>query len=157
MATPESPQIRRMQPIQLAAAAVAVAFLLAGVLGFIPGVTTGTDGMTFAGAESTAMLLGVFHVSVLHNLVHLLFGVVGLVLARTTGGSAAFLVGGGLIYLVLWVYGLVIDAGSDANFVPLNDADGWLHLVLGAAMVVLGLVLRRRTLITGPAGTPELR
>jgi hypothetical protein len=48
-----------------------------GRAGSSPGVTTDYDGMTFAGHESTAMLLGVFHVSILHNIVPLLFGVVG--------------------------------------------------------------------------------
>lgn len=44
----------------------AVVFLLVGILGFIPGVTD-YGGMTFAGHESTAMLLGVCHASILHN------------------------------------------------------------------------------------------
>lgn len=70
-------------PVQLAATVVAAVFLLVGLLGFVPGITTEYDGMTFAGHHSTAMLLGVFHVSILHNIVHLLFGIVGLVLART--------------------------------------------------------------------------
>ncbi|HEV7652538.1 MAG TPA: DUF4383 domain-containing protein, partial [Actinophytocola sp.] len=118
-------------PLQLAATVVAAVFLLVGILGFIPGITTEYDGMTFAGHESTAMLLGVFHVSILHNIVHLLFGVVGLVMARTATGATAFLIGGGVVYLVLWLYGLVIDHNSAANFVPVNGADDWLHLVLG--------------------------
>jgi hypothetical protein len=80
---------------------------------------------------------------VLHNIVHLLFGVAGLALARTPGGARAFLVGGGLIYLVLWLYGLLIDLDSAANFVPLNTADNWLHLVLGVGMLALGLALGR--------------
>ena len=58
-------------------------------------------------------------------------------------GARAFLVGGGVIYLVLWLYGLIIDKDSGANFVPLNSADDWLHLVLGLAMIALGLVLYR--------------
>lgn len=120
-------------------------FLLVGVLGFVPGVTTEYDGMTFAGHESTAMLLGVFHVSVLHNIVHLLFGVAGLVMSRTVSGASGFLVGGGIVYAVLWLYGLLIDETSAANFVPLNNADDWLHFVLAAGMIALGLVLRRRS------------
>jgi hypothetical protein len=107
-------------------------------------VTTDYDGMTFAGHESTAMLLGVFHVSILHNIVHLLFGVVGLALARTVSGASGFLVGGGIVYAVLWLYGLIIDENSTANFVPLNNADDWLHLILAVSMIALGLGLRRR-------------
>ena len=122
---------------------VGAVFLLVGVLGFVPGVTTDYGDMTFAGRDSGAQLLGVFDVSVLHNLVHLLFGVVGLGLARTWSGARGFLVGGGAIYLVLWVYGLVIDLDSDANVVPFDDADNWLHLVLGLGMVALGFILAR--------------
>ncbi|GHD30261.1 hypothetical protein GCM10007147_31870 [Nocardiopsis kunsanensis] len=54
-----------------------------------------------------------------------------------------FLIGGGVIYLVLWLYGLVIDLDSAANFVPLNTADNWLHFVLGVGMIALGLLLPR--------------
>lgn len=68
--------------------------------------------MMFAGHHSEAMLLGIFNVSILHNLVHLLFGVAGFLGARTASGSRAYLIGGGAIYLVLWLYGLVIDKTS---------------------------------------------
>ncbi len=129
-------------PIQIAAAAVGAVFLLVGILGFVPGVVSHHDHLEFAGHESGAELLGLFQVSILHNIVHLLFGVAGLALARTAGGSFAFLVGGGLIYLLLWIYGLLVDHDSNANFVPLNDADNWLHLGLGVAMLAVGLLLK---------------
>jgi hypothetical protein len=124
---------------------VAVVFLLVGVLGFIPGITTEYDTMTFAGHHSEAMLLGVFAVSVLHNIVHLLFGVVGLLMARTVAGAVGFLVWGGVVYLGLWIYGLLIDQETAANFVPVNTADNWLHLVLGAVMLGLGVMFSART------------
>lgn len=131
-------------PIQTGAGLVGLLFLVVGIAGFIPGVTTNLyDGLDFAGHEGNAELLGIFHVSVLHNLVHLLFGVAGLALARTISGARTFLVGGGAIYLLLWIYGLLIDRDSDANFVPLNAADDWLHFALGAGMIGLGLTLSR--------------
>ena len=135
---------RGREPAQLAATAVGAVFLLVGVLGFVPGITTDYDQMTFAGHDSGAMLLGVFMVSVLHNIVHLLYGIAGLALGRTWAGARSYLIGGGVIYLVLWLYGLVTDNHSDANFVPVNTADDWLHLGLGLGMVGLGVALTRR-------------
>jgi len=129
--------------MQKAAAAIGAVFVLVGILGFIPGITSDVDSMEFAGHESDAELLGIFEVSILHNLVHLLFGVAGLAMARRWDSARAYLIGGGLIYLVLWIYGLVVDKGSDANFVPVNTADDWLHLLLGLGMVAVGLILQR--------------
>ncbi|WP_431839370.1 DUF4383 domain-containing protein [Gordonia hongkongensis] len=140
-------------PIQIAALAVGAVFLLVGILGFIPGITTGYDTLTFAGHHSEAALLGIFQVSVLHNIVHLLFGVAGILMARTASSSFLYLVAGGAVYLVLWVYGLLIDHHSAANFVPVNTADNWLHFVLGVGMVGLGLLLRGRSVPTGTRRT----
>ena len=123
---------------------VGIVFLVVGILGFVPGITTHYGDLSFAGHHSDAKLLGIFQVSVLHNIVHLLFGVAGLALARRADSAIAYLIGGGAIYLVLWIYGLVVDKSSGANFVPVNSADDWLHLVLGLGMVAAGLVLRRR-------------
>jgi hypothetical protein len=130
--------------VQKAALAVAATFALVGVLGFIPGITTNYGDMTFAGHHSDAMLLGVFQVSILHNIVHLLFGLAGFALARTVSGARNYLIGGGAVYLVLWLYGLVVGQNSSANFVPVNTADDWLHLFLGLGMIALGLLTTRR-------------
>ncbi|MEV6639024.1 DUF4383 domain-containing protein [Amycolatopsis sp. NPDC051371] len=134
---------RTRTPVQITAMVVSVVFLLVGLLGFVPGVTTDYDQLSFAGHDSMAMLLGVFMVSILHNIVHLLFGIAGLASARTARGARTYLIAGGVVYLVLWLYGLLIDHGSDANFVPLNTADNWLHLVLGVGMIALGLLTAR--------------
>lgn len=136
-------QAARRTTLQTAALVVGAVFLLLGVLGFVPGITTDYDTLRFAGHESEARLLGLFQVSVLHNAVHLLFGIASLALARTWSGARWFLLGGGAVYLALFVYGLLVDHGSGANFLPLNTADNWLHLVLGLGMVALGYQLSR--------------
>lgn len=133
----------RRSPVQLAALVVGVVFLLVGVAGFIPGITTAYDTMQFIGHESQSMLLGVFQVSILHNIVHLAFGVLGVLMARTAPQGRLFLLIGGIVYLVLWVYGLVIGHESPANFVPLNTADNWLHLILGVGMLALTFLYRK--------------
>jgi hypothetical protein len=143
MATPGSGAVDVRRPIQLAALVVGVVFLLVGVLGFITGITTNFDSLAFAGHQSEAMLLGLFQVSVLHNIVHLLFGVAGLAMSRSAAGARNFLIYGGVVYAVLWLYGLLIDQSSAANFVPVNTADNWLHLVLAVGMIALGFLLDR--------------
>ena len=131
--------MRDRTPLQSAAALVGAVFLLVGILGFIPGITTHYGDMSFAGHGSGAKLLGIFQVSILHNIVHLLYGVVGIALAKTWDGARNFLIGGGLVYLLLWLLG-IIGAG---DWIPVNTADNWLHFVLGLGMVAVGFVLAR--------------
>ena len=126
-------------PIQLAATLVGLSFLVAGVGGFIPGITTNASDIALYGHESPAMLLGIFQVSVLHNVIHLAFGIAGLAMAKSA--AKTYLVVGGAIYLVTWLYGVAIGPATSLNFVPLDDADNWLHLAAGLAMALLGIVL----------------
>lgn len=130
-------------PVQKAALVFGIVFLVVGVAGFIPGLTTNLDAILFAGHESEALLLGVFQVSILHNLVHVLYGVVGLAAATGFAFSKNFLIWGGAVYAVLLVYGLFLTGDHPANFVPLNAADNWLHAALAVAMIALGVVLGR--------------
>ena len=138
----------RRTPVQDAARVVGVAFLLVGLAGFVPGLTTDLfGGLEFAGSEGTSELLGVFEVSVLHNIVHGLFGLAGLALAATPNGARTYLVGGGALYLALFLLGIV--GGGD--WLPTDRADDWLHLVLGGAMVAAGVLTTRGP---APVGSP---
>lgn len=106
-------------------------FLLVGVLGFVPGITTDLyDGLEFAGNDGTSELLGIFKVSILHNIVHALFGV-GILMAATHRGALKYLLGAGLLYLVLFLMG-IIGAG---DWVPINSADDVLHAGLTLALL----------------------
>ncbi|MFC4535049.1 DUF4383 domain-containing protein [Sphaerisporangium dianthi] len=130
-------------PLQTAALVIGIIFLAVGILGFIPGITTDYGAMKFAGHQSGAHLLGLFQVSILHNIVHLIFGVAGVAMARSWTGARNFLIWGGVIYLLLWIYGLLVGHESMANFVPFNTADNWLHFLLGVVMIGLGMALSR--------------
>jgi hypothetical protein len=130
--------------LRLVAGTFGVVFLLVGILGFVPGITTHYDDLSFAGHMSEAKLIGIFQVSVLHNLIHVAYGVAGLALASRPRAAALYLLVGGIVYGVVWVYGMAVGMDSDANFVPLNTADNWLHFLLFVAMVVLGVVGLRR-------------
>src|SRR5688500_9280897 len=135
-------------PVQTIARLVRIVFLLVGIAGFIPGVTTNLyDGLEFAGNDGNAELLGIFQVSVLHNIVHGLFGVAGLALAATASGARTYLLGGGAIYLGLAVLGIV--GGGD--WIPANSADNWLHVLLGAGMIGLGVLTTRESRVASTA------
>ena len=134
--------------VQNVAGLVGIVFLLVGIAGFIPGLTTNLyDGLEFAGNDGTAELLGIFQVSVLHNIVHGLFGLAGLALAATPSGARTYLIGGGAIYLALFVIGIV--GGGD--WIPVDDADNWLHLLFGAAMTGLGVLTTRESRVASTA------
>jgi Domain of unknown function (DUF4383) len=137
--------MRDRSTVQSVAMLFGVVFLIVGILGFIPGITTNYDDLAFAGEDSAAELLGIFQVSILHNIVHLLFGIAGLALARTFEGARTYMIGGGVIYLGLWILGLV--GGGD--WIPANSADHWLHFGLGVVMIGLGFLTSRERVTTG--------
>jgi hypothetical protein len=148
---PDPKRLKRSQ-IQLGAAGFGAVFLLVGIAGFIPGITSHFMDMGFAGRESSSKLVGLFQVSVLHNAVHLLFGVAGLLLSATALRARNYLFYGGIVYGVLFFYGILVSYGSPANFVPFNAADDALHFALAGAMLTAALVLDR-----GPAWTEVLQ
>lgn len=115
-----------MSGVRSVAALGGAALLLVGVLGFVPGVTT-HYGALHVGHGSRAQLFGVFGVSILLNLVHVVLGAAGIVVARARALALAS--------LALWLLG-VLGAGG---WLALDPADNWLHF--GLAVVLFGLAL----------------
>jgi hypothetical protein len=113
-----------------------VVFILVGLLGFF---YTGLGNMT-ADPALAPKILGLFPVNVLHNIVHLLFGIWGLLAARTFSGARTYAQVGGVIYLLLAVVGFVAPDGF--NLVPLGGHDIWLHALLGIALAYFGFTAR---------------
>jgi hypothetical protein len=130
--------MRDRTPVQSLAALVGATFLVVGILGFVPGITTHYGDLSFAGHGSGAKLIGLFQTSILHNLVHIAFGV-GILMAKTAEGARTYLIGGGVVYLIVWLIGLI----GGLEWLPVNTADNWLHFVLGLGMVGLGFVTAR--------------
>jgi len=125
--------------VQIFAALMGLAFLLAGLGGFVPKVTTNYSSLETYGLDSKAELFDLFRVSILHNIVHLLFAV-GLLAALRAASARLYLLVGGVVYLGVAAYGFFVDHASDANFLPINDADTYLHVGLSLAMILLGVL-----------------
>ena len=146
--------MRDRSTIQSAALLVGIVFLAVGIMGFVPGITTHYGDLSFAGHNSGAKLLGIFQTSILQNIIHLLFGLAGIAMARSWEGARTYLIGGGVIYLVLFVYGLFAHGNTSANFVPVNSADNVLHVALGVGMLALGFALGRQPIATDRSAAP---
>lgn len=118
--------------VQRVAQLFGVIFLLVGVLGFV------ASGMSMdANMDTAPKLLGLFPVNVLHNAVHLLFGVWGLLAARTVAGATQYAKIGGGIYLVLVILGFV--APTTFGLIPIGGNNIWLHAVIGIVLLAVGL------------------
>src|SRR3712207_2602925 len=100
--------------IQRASMLFGIVFLVVAVLGFIPGVTSDYDDITRFDGEG-GKLLGIFGVNILENIAHGLFGVAGLAAASSWAASKNYFIWGGVIYLALWLYGLLGGSDEDSS------------------------------------------
>ena len=118
-----------------------IIFLLVGVLGFVPGMTTMPEthehDLAVEG-PGHGYLLGLFHVNLLHNLVHLLFGVWGIIAYRTFDASRVYARSVTIIYAVLAIMGVIPGLNTMFGLVPLHGHDVWLHLLIAAAAAYFG-------------------
>lgn len=112
---------------------VAGTFLTLGYLGFLPGVTTGVQTLGLSSAEQ-ARLFGLFHVSIVHNLVHLVIGLVGLAAAGADRYARGFLALTGVALMMLLIYGRLAARPIPTSLIPVDAADVWLHTVLAISM-----------------------
>ena len=116
--------------VRRVAMVVGIMFLLLGILGLVsPG------GMTM-GVDQSGMVLGMFPVNLLHNIVHLAFGVWGLVAARSFAGAKMYAQTGGIVYVVLAVCGFFIP--TVFGLIPIGGSDIWLHALLGIVLAGVG-------------------
>jgi hypothetical protein len=117
---------------QLLALVFGAVYLVVGIVGFF---VTGFDGFTDNGQHE--MLLW-FMINPMHNVVHIVIGVTGLLLARSLAGARTY---GWLLavgYAAAFVYGL-IAVGQSWDFLNINAADNVLHLLTALVGLVIAL------------------
>ena len=125
-----------MKPlVQRAALIFGVVFILIAILGFIA-----SRGSMEADPELAPRILGLFPVNLLHNFVHLIFGIWGVAASNSFEGSRAYGRIGGIAYLLLAVVGVVAPDGF--GMVPLGGHDIWLHVLLSVALAAVGFTAK---------------
>ncbi|MAF24784.1 hypothetical protein CL634_04330 [bacterium] len=123
---------------QKATKVLGIIFVLVGILGFIPGVT------------SNGHLLGIFEVDMIHNIIHLVTGLIALGVAKSADNSKKFLQIFGVIYAIIAVLGF-LGEGGDVLGVASNSADTWLHVVTAIIFLYLGFGGGKSSAPAGPS------
>jgi uncharacterized membrane protein len=124
-----------------------IVFLIVGAGGFIPGLTV-MGGMNMDADTQVKMTslfgyeLKLFPVNVLHDVVHILFGIWGLLAARSLGGARAYFRGVAIIYAVLTVMGFIPPLNTTFGLIPLYGNDIWLHALLAIVAAYFGWMNR---------------
>ena len=123
-----------MTTVQRVAMIFGVAFLLAAAAGFL---ASGLN-MQPTHPDQAPRALGMFPVNLLHNIVHLAFGIWGLVASRSWDGSKAYARIAGVMYLLLVPLGLIAPDGF--GLIPLGGNDVWLHVLLALPLLYFGFM-----------------
>lgn len=112
---------------------IGLAFIIVGILGFIPNpiVSDSEDAM--------------FHADSLHSIIHLVSGGLMLLIPLAkTGVTASFLKGFGIIYLLIGVVGFInvgtSGMGKILGFLHVNGNDNFLHVGLGLLIFLAGFL-----------------
>ncbi|GAA4425943.1 hypothetical protein GCM10023169_24230 [Georgenia halophila] len=130
---------RTKAPYQWLALVIGVVYLLVGIIGFF---ITGFS--NFTEHDHSQTLLG-FAINPLHNIVHILIGLLGVILWTTRSRARVY---GWLLavgYGAAAIYGFIVVDNPDANILNINMADNWLHVVSALAGLAIALWPDRST------------
>jgi hypothetical protein len=138
-------------PTRYFALAVGVIYLLVGLMGFIPGLVSAPE----AGAPDLIVeagygrLLGIFPVNVLHHLVHILIGVLGIVAYRSWPAARTFARGLAIFYGLLAIGAFIPGLRTTFGLIPIYGiADFLLHAVTAAIAAYFGFAAPAETATT---------
>ena len=114
-----------MSPTKAFAGVFGGVYLLVGLVGF---AVTG-------GSMSTHQLLGIFDLNVVHNIVHIAIGLLGLgAFAAGAAASRTYAIGLAVVYLVVAAAGFVTQ--PFLGIIPVGGADIGLHVATALVAIV---------------------
>jgi len=121
-------------PARLYAGLIGAVLLVAGIIGFFYSASFGSPGEVDA-------VLGILDVNAWHNLIHIASGALGLLAYRAGArASRTYALAFGAVYIVVAIWGFIIGGGeSILGFIPINDEDNVLHVILGVLGIGAGL------------------
>jgi hypothetical protein len=121
---------RRFIMVRLLAVLFGIAFIFGGVAGFMPAFTT------------NGALLGIFQVDSMHNIIHIVSGVIAIMAATSYKSAKLYFLIFGAIYTVIAIVGFA--RGGDLFMMQVNTADNFLHLGIGVLSLLIGFYAAKR-------------
>jgi hypothetical protein len=117
-------------------------FVVVGLAGFVPALVTPHDTALHQLTidQGAGDLLGLFPINILHNLVHLVFGVWGLAVYRNTRAAIGYARVVAVVYAVFVIMGFIPNLSTVFGLVPLHGNDIWLHALLAAGAAYFGFL-----------------
>jgi hypothetical protein len=123
MSSLQSPPMDEPSPARLYATAVGATLVVDGIVGFFYSASFGSPGQV-------DNAFGIFAVNGWVNVLHILTGALGLLMAGYASRQYALWMGA--LYLAVALWGFAIGSGeSILGFLPVNTADNVLHLAIG--------------------------
>ena len=139
------------------ALALGIIFLLLGIAGFIPGLVTlpaeslNTGGISLDAdsfyAKGFGYVFSAFPTNVMHNLVHILVGALGIA-AATTGNAKLYNRGFAISYALIAVMGIVPFAQTTFGIMPIFGNNVWLNGLSAAIAGYYGFLGKDTTTTT---------
>jgi Domain of unknown function (DUF4383) len=121
-------------PAQLYALIFGALLTIAGIIGFFYNSDFTSD------KHVRDAVFGVLDVNGWHNVVHILTGVLGLVVASNYSSARGYALGFGFVYIIIAIWGFIIGSGeSILSIIPVNTEDSVLHLFIGLAGIAAGV------------------
>jgi hypothetical protein len=129
-----------------------IVYLVVGVLGFVPGIVQpARDHHGLVVEAGHGYLMGLFPINLLHNIVHLLVGLLGVLGSRSVPGAVRYARGLAIFYGLLAVLGLFPVTNTMFGLVPIHGNDIWLHAVSALIAAYFGWMARDTGAETRPA------
>ena len=121
---------------------VGIAFVLAGIAGFIPALGTDRTTPDLIVDSQYRNVFGLFPANILHHLVHLAIGILGILAYSSYTNARNYSRGLAIVYAVLAVMGLIPAGNLNTTFdlIPLFSHDIWLHALTALAAAYFGFM-----------------
>lgn len=148
-----------MKPTQYFALAVGIMFTLVGIAGFIPGLVqppiADPHAVNLGVTTGYGYLMGLFPINLLHNIVHLTVGILGIFASIALDSSRLYSGVLALFYGILVLFGLFPPTQSMLGLIPIFGNDIWLHGLTAAIAAYFGFIVTPDLAQLGEQGAQE--